>query len=239
MQITPLWQKFKKLGLLDKQIIALQETNQELINEISILDRLIAKRITDIDQATALHKKNSHAVALREAEIAETLDKIKHKEKQLEAATGPKQQTALEHEISSLKKICSDLEDACLIELAELEKTSFFMEKELPTLKEASIRDRLRAEELKQKLAQAQANAITQKNEQTTIVSSITEAWYKKYLEMKTHVADPIAPIMRNTCGSCFYEVLPQELARLKNNAILPCQGCFRLLYWDFEETQQ
>lgn len=238
MQITPLWQKFKHLGILDKQIIALQETNEEIAKEISQLDALITKRIAEIDHATALHKKNSHAVALREAEIDAALDKIKRKEQQLEAATGPKQQTALEHEISTLKKICGDLEDACLNELAELEKTTSFMDKELPALQEASTRDRLRTEELKQKLAQSQTTAIDQKNEQSSIVNSITEAWYKKYIEMKTHVADPIAPIIRNSCGACFYEVLPQELARLKNNAILPCQGCFRLLYWDFEEVQ-
>ena len=239
MQITPLWQKLKQLGLLDKQIIVLKESYTEMIDEVSTLERLIIERTTLIDRMTAIHKKVSHSVFLREAEVVAALDKITAKEKQLEEAQSTKQQSALEHEITALKKICNAVEDACLIELAELEEINSFIKKEMPELLEQTVRDRTRLETIKQELAAIKTHETEYTNEQATIVGTITEAWYAKYQEMKTHVADPIAPVMRNTCGSCFYEVLAQDLVRLKHNAILPCQSCFRLLYCDPEETQK
>lgn len=210
-----------------------------MIDEINTLESLIAERTSLIDRMTTVHKKVSHSVCLREAEVVAALDKITAKEKQLEEAQSTKQQSALEHEITSLKKACSDLEDACLVELAELEKINLFIKKEMPELLEQTVRDQAKLEILKRDLAIAHTHEAAQKTEQAAIVGTITPEWFAKYQEMKTHVADPIAPVIRNTCGSCFYEVLAQDLVRLKNNAILPCRSCFRLLYCDPEEMQK
>lgn len=239
MQITPLWQKFKQIGLLDKQIIVLQEAYAGMADEINTLEQLITERTALIDRMTSIHKKVHHSVSLREADVVAALAKITAKEKQLEEAQSTKQQTAIEHEISSLKKICNDIEDACLVELAELEKINTFIKKEMPELIEQTKRDRSKLEALKQELAVAKMRETQHTSEQGSIVSTITPEWYAKYQEMKTHVADPITPVMQNSCGSCFSEVLAKDLVRLKNNAILPCHGCFRLLYYDPEETQK
>lgn len=239
MQVTPLWQKFKQLGLLDRQLIALQEAHAELRSKIQHQRKTIAEREALLDRMNAAHKKIVHEVSLREAEVAAALSKLTAKEKQAEEAQNSKQQTALAHEISVLKKNCNDLEDICLASLTELEEINKFLTHDAPPLQEQLLQNRADLASLELELEAATAAAISSKNEQDTIISSITPEWFSKYQEMKKRVADPIAPVVCNTCGACFYEVLAQDLVRLKNNAILPCHSCFRLLYCEPDEQVQ
>jgi predicted nucleic acid-binding Zn-ribbon protein len=56
---------------------------------------------------------------------------------------------------------------------------------------------------------------------------------------MKNKVPDPIVPLKNGTCSSCFYPVLPQEILRIKRNALLHCMSCYRLLYYDATLQEQ
>lgn len=239
MQVTPLWQKFKQLGLLDKQILSLGETQSKALSEIQTHRAAIAENEALLTRMTVAHKKSIHEVSLREAEVAAALAKIATKEAQLEDVISPKQRTALEHEIDSLKNSLGALEDICLEQLVELEGYNNFMLHDAPALEQQIKQLREEIDILEQTLKTTVTATTNTLTEQESIVSTITPEWLAKYQEMKTHVADPIAPVIRDACGSCFYEVLAQDLVRLKKNAILPCQSCFRLLYCDTEEEQK
>lgn len=235
MHVTPLWQKFKQLGILDREIICLAERRHELIAEIVVLRTTVAEQETILERAESDRKKMSHAVALSEADIAAVVAKMRTKEKDLETTSNVKARVALEHEIFSLKKNCAELEDTCLDLLAQLETMERFKTVDAPAVQNQLIQSKARLADLEQELAAINSSEIKNQSEQTTLINSISPEWFTKYQEMKIHIKDPIAPVIQNSCGACFYDVLAQDLSRLKNNAILPCRSCFRFLYCDAE----
>ena len=236
MHVTPLWQKLKQLGLLDKQVITLQETQAELLAKLQAKQKSIPQQEVQLETISSAHKKITFEVGQKEVEVSTILQKIEAKEKLLEQAANAKQQGAIEHEISTLKKQCSDLEDQCLKALTTLERLAVEVNKKAPAIQEQLTQDKKDIVELEKELEVAKKATTLWEEEQKTVISSIEPEWFAKYQQMKTHVDDPIAPIISDSCGSCFYKILFQDLSRLKKNAILPCHGCFRLLYYDQEE---
>jgi uncharacterized protein len=55
--------------------------------------------------------------------------------------------------------------------------------------------------------------------------------WLEKYNSMGSHVSDPVVPIIGDACSGCFYQLVNQDLLRLRRGALLQCKGCFRFLY--------
>ena len=238
MQIIPLWQKFKQIGSLDKQVCDLELDLQAIETSMAFLRDQSVQHRAKLEEAQHQHKKKAHVVVLLEAEISEISKKIALKNKTLDDISHPKARLALEHEITGLEKECAAIEDRCLAVMTEVDTLTKFLTEAnttlIPTLAshEAEIVALL---EKKEKVTHTIAEATLHQQE---IVGSITPEWLAKYRDMKTHISDPIAPLVGQTCSACFYSVRPQDFLRLRNNAILPCQGCFRLLYCDSEQQQ-
>ena len=51
------------------------------------------------------------------------------------------------------------------------------------------------------------------------------------YERMKGRVYDPVVPMSQDSCSVCFYGLTPRDLQMLKQNGLLQCKDCFRLLY--------
>ncbi|MBM3886405.1 hypothetical protein FJ364_00605 [Candidatus Dependentiae bacterium] len=236
MHITPLWQKLKQIGILDKQFITLTSSLDQISQQIKNQQQLISERKNHIERIIAEHKKAVHDVNLKEAEIASLEEKITKKKERLAQAQNPKELSALTQELETLRKAQYQLEDACLTQMAECESYQRFIQHDLPLALKQCDEEEATIIALGQELETTKSAVNLNRNEQETIVRSITPEWLAKYQTMKTIIPDPIAPIMQNTCSACFYEVLAQDLVRLKLNAILPCKSCFRLLYCDTEQ---
>ena len=236
MQITPLWQKFKQLGLLDRQAITLTDARDKLIAQIKAQQTAIANRKNLLEHMVSEHKKISHEVGLKEADINAVVTKLTAKEHRLEEAQSPKEELAIEHEITALKKICHGLEDVCLEQMAQLETLNRFMSQDAPAALEECKQEQAALAAIELELEAINVTIASNRGEQEIVINTITPEWFKKYQSMKSNIPDPITPVVQSICGSCFYEVLAQDLVRLKLNAILPCRSCFRLLYCDTEK---
>lgn len=59
----------------------------------------------------------------------------------------------------------------------------------------------------------------------------VPEEWLSQYATMHTAVSDPIVPLNDDSCSACYSPVSTQWAGRINRGAILPCKGCFRLLY--------
>ncbi len=238
MQIVPLWQKFKQIGSLDKQVCELDATFKAIEKSITALRNQLAEQRASVEHAEQQHKKNSHAIALLEADITETLKKIAAKNKTLDDISNPKARLALEHEIATLEKECAVLEDRCLEVMSAGEIFTKFLTQAQSTLIPMLAEHESEITSLTQKKELLTVTMTEIVEQQKQVVDTITPEWLARYREMKTHVSDPIAPLVGPTCSACFYSVRPQDLVRLKNNAILPCLGCFRLLYCDSDQQK-
>lgn len=59
----------------------------------------------------------------------------------------------------------------------------------------------------------------------------IPQDWLHMYVNMKGRVSNPVIQVINNACDACFYSVTPRDLQLLKNNTLLQCRDCYRLLY--------
>lgn len=59
----------------------------------------------------------------------------------------------------------------------------------------------------------------------------IPQNWLDMYINMKGRVSNPVIQVVNDSCDACFYSVTPRDLQILKNNKLLQCRDCYRLLY--------
>lgn len=59
----------------------------------------------------------------------------------------------------------------------------------------------------------------------------VPQEWLDMYVNMKGRVSNPVVPIVGDACDACFYSVTPRDLQVLRQNKLLQCRDCYRLLY--------
>lgn len=59
----------------------------------------------------------------------------------------------------------------------------------------------------------------------------VPQEWLDMYVNMKGRVANPVVPVVSESCDACFYSVTARDLQKLRDNKLLQCRDCYRLLY--------
>jgi len=59
----------------------------------------------------------------------------------------------------------------------------------------------------------------------------VPQEWLDMYVNMKGRVSNPVVPVIADSCDACFYSVTPRDLQHLRQNKLLQCKDCYRLLY--------
>ena len=59
----------------------------------------------------------------------------------------------------------------------------------------------------------------------------VPQEWLDMYVNMKGRVSNPVVPVVADSCDACFYSVTPRDLQHLRQNKLLQCRDCYRLLY--------
>ncbi len=83
------------------------------------------------------------------------------------------------------------------------------------------------ADEIAQLQNQLQA-LIVQRVEK---LKNIPEEWLAMYVNMQGRVCNPVVPVVNDACDACFYSVTAKDLQMLRQNKLLQCKDCYRLLY--------
>jgi predicted nucleic acid-binding Zn-ribbon protein len=81
------------------------------------------------------------------------------------------------------------------------------------------------------KIAAVESEIMTIEADRPARQAEVPAEWLSQYNTMHASVADPVVPFADDSCGTCFSPIPSQLAGRLKRGAILPCKGCFRLLY--------
>lgn len=61
----------------------------------------------------------------------------------------------------------------------------------------------------------------------------VPQEWLDMYVTMQGSVSNPVVPVVNDSCDACFYSITPRDLQLLKNNKLLQCRDCYRVLYVD------
>ena len=235
----PLWKNLKALVEIDNNIRQLKEKVKGEIQKIENNKSLIPK-IQKLFQDLQLNCKEIKKKVDEEELIAKDLkDKEEQKRKALDKTKNEKEYRAIEKEIKRVTLDRMELEDLLIqswhkYDLAqkEMKEQEEQNNKEIEQIKSKTIQLENELKESQEKLEKALAD-------REISIKNIPEEWLHKYERMKENVNNPIVPVIQNSCSACYYNVIRQDLQKLKNHGMLLCRNCYRFLYYDKKEEKE
>jgi len=227
------FQRFIKLVAFDQGMRAFEHQHATIVSEMHLQEADLEKLTGELDVAKRHKDAMQREVDRQEQEMATLQAKQQEKERLLDKTTNARESQSIYHEIALLKQEQFDFEENLLQAWNKLESSI----RDFDALK-GDLEQRIAA--IKGKIAhnQEQQKAINQALEEqqekrTGYEEGIPEEWLEKYSLMRRSVANPVVPVVGNSCSACFYQIVAQDLVRLRHNALLQCKDCYRFLYME------
>lgn len=167
----------------------------------------------------------------QERKIKEFDEQEQAKKKQLDHIKKVKEYQPIKKEIDYLKQMQHETENQLMaiwnkLEIAQKEITE---QKKQYTIKADEFDNEISNKNNQILLLEKELEEKQRNRPQKEI--GIPNEWLEKYTHMRLRVADPVVPVMYESCTACSYTIPNQELLRLKRKALVQCKGCFRLLF--------
>lgn len=175
------------------------------------------------DAQKAVHEKELEAkkLDLREADLKKKLDDLGN----------IKQYAAFKKELDHLKQEQAAHDDAVIAAWNQLETSQRNLQQKKSVI-EQKVTETDTAIDLEQhKIKELQHEIDHAISTRPSLAEQVNADWLKKYEMMHGRVENPVVEVMQGGCGGCFYTIPAQDLARLKNKALLQCNSCYRFLY--------
>ncbi len=162
-------------------------------------------------------------------------EKIKRAEGRMFEVKTNKEYQALLSEIEAIKEATSREEEEILQileEIDELKKDLLKREKEVTTTLEKIERERKKIQE---KMDQGDGLWKEQKERREVLSKQLESGLFKLYNTLKEkRQGVGVVNVKDETCQGCFVNVPPQMFIEVqKNNALIRCPNCNRILYWE------
>jgi len=212
-----------EIAALPKQVASLEEKSKAVQGQRAVVLDLIAKEET-------LRRR-------QESDIKDHQAKITRVRKQMDLATTTTQVTAFEHEIAFAQGEVSRLEDA---ELESMERTEGFEQQRKladEAVEDAAKileRERTRATDTIAVDKTALAAVETQRQALRPQIGEATLSTYDRIAKAK---GTAVAEALNQKCMACQMMVRPQRWNDLRDRdndeAMMTCESCGRLLYYD------
>ncbi|MBX9830614.1 hypothetical protein K2X40_01535 [Candidatus Babeliales bacterium] len=233
-----LWQNLKILAECDHNILSLEKQKREAQKIFTTDQELIQKLAISIEEKKNRFRQEQKNVDLQELQAHDLKIKEEAKRTQLANVGSQKEYQAVRKELDRVSRDRDEQEDALLKAWHQLEtaQKSYELEEKNSVGRTADLTEDIQAKAAAVQTLEQQLVELHAKRE--TLVQTIPPEWLVRYDRMKHNVPDPIVPVIRSSCSSCFYAVLHQDLYKLKKSDILPCRSCYRFLYYDQEEEK-
>jgi len=235
----PLWKNLKTLVEIDNNIRKLKEKVKGEIQKVEINKNLIPKIQKNLHDLQLNCKEIKKKVDKEELIANDLKDKEEQKRKVLDKTKNEKEYRAIEKEIKRITLDRMELEDVLIqswhkhdLAQKEIVKQEEQKNKEIDEIKAKTIELEIELKESQEKLEKALSD-------REISIKSIPTEWLHKYERMKENVPNPIVPVIKNSCSACYYNVIRQDLQRLKNHGMLLCRNCYRFLYYNKEEEKE
>jgi predicted nucleic acid-binding Zn-ribbon protein len=236
-QLKLLWE----LQKIDLELKGIKEEKDRYPKEIKKLDekqKIEKERIQkEREKIESLEKTRRQ----KEGHLNTEQEKIKRAEGRMSEVKTNKEYQALLSEIDTIKEANSRIEEEILQvmdEIDELKKDLSKREKEMGSTLEKIEGER---EKLQEKTAQGE-KAWSERVERRELLSKQIESklvkLYNTLKEKRQGVG--VVSVKNETCQGCFLNVPPQLFIEVqKNNALVRCPHCNRILYWDGDRDRK
>lgn len=158
-------------------------------------------------------------------------EKESHAKKRLDTATSHREYEALKSEVTQLKTAQHELESEILDAWNQLDAAEKLYKEMQKKSDAASAEIHTALQDAHARIEQLKSDLAGRTAEHDQKAALVPAEWIEKYRGMGTHVSDPVVPVLGDACSGCFYQLVNQDLLRLRRGALLQCKGCFRFLY--------
>lgn len=230
-QLELLWE----LQKIDLEMRSIKEGRERYPKEMKKLDekqKIERERIQkEKEKIESLEKTRRQ----KEGHLNLEQEKIKKAEGRMSEVKTNKEYQALLSEIDTIKEANSRMEEEILQvldEIDELKKDLSKREKEVGVTLEKIEAERKKLEE---KMAHDDKAWNEQMERREILSKQIESKLFKLYntLQEKRHGVG-VVNVRNETCQGCFVNVPPQMFIEVqKNDALIRCPNCNRILYWD------
>lgn len=227
-------------------LYALQQEDSALMRlkrQLAALDdgaslKSAAEQVERQLQALVAEEHRLHA-DLKDAELQlKTVEeKINHFEKKLYsgAVVNPKELSALEKDIESLKRFRSELDEKILILWEEAEQNKAQIEATRTQYGKAVEAYEAQHQSYLQQKAAIEKEASLHLQQRQALTRQVDSASLQKYDALRPKLGGvAVAKVENSVCTVCHTAVTAYNMTRLKEDAIMiTCESCGRLLYLD------
>ena len=225
------FQKFIDLVTFDQDLVKTERDikKSEEIQQSLLMDiQRLQDDFSDIKTAKTQARK---AVDDKELYMKVLNEKESELKKKLESISNQKEYKSLQKETLAINAERMEHEQGLIIlwnKLDGLEKTYEFKHK---LYEEQAAKFHAEVEANKNEIAKLHEQLQNLTAQRIEKQQNIPQEWLDMYVNMKGRVSNPVVPVVDDSCDACFYSVTPRDLQTLRNNKLLQCRDCYRLLY--------
>jgi predicted nucleic acid-binding Zn-ribbon protein len=224
----------KELQDVDLELKAIEADKERYPMEMKTLDEKLASERETFEQKKERIELLERERRQKEGDLDLEQERIKRSQSRLYEVKTNKEYQALLAEIETLKEINSQREIEILEimdEVDELKGEYGRLERELLAMEERIGAEKKQLEESLGKLDGALAN---KKRKRTMITKKMSPELMALYQTLKEKRRTAVVPARFGACQGCNVRIPPQMFNEVqKNEAIIVCPSCNRVLYWE------
>jgi predicted nucleic acid-binding Zn-ribbon protein len=227
-------ERLVELQRLDSEIAEVEAAAAAIPGVIRRIEEQLMKAKAALDAVTAETDRMTKLRRQQERELEEVTDQLKKRQSRLFEIKTNQEYSAVLKEIEGLKHKVSVLEEAILVLLDQIEvelKARAEEEQRVRSSEAEALRDTQRKEaELRQLRGRLSELQGARKGRSKNVELSLLQ----QYLRLiKSRAGLAVAPARDGSCEGCHVALTPQLYNEVRRNEeILTCERCGRILYW-------
>ncbi|MBF8278865.1 MAG: hypothetical protein HW385_297, partial [candidate division NC10 bacterium] len=227
-------ERLVELQRLDSEIAEVEAAAAAIPGVIRRIEEQLMKAKAALDAVTAETDRMTKLRRQQERELEEVTDQLKKRQSRLFEIKTNQEYSAVLKEIEGLKHKVSVLEEAILVLLDQIEvelKARAEEEQRVRSSEAEALRDTQRKEaELRQLRGRLSELQGARKGRSKNVELSLLQQ-YLRLLKSRAGLA--VAPARDGSCEGCHVALTPQLYNEVRRNEeILTCERCGRILYW-------
>jgi len=229
---TELMKNLKMLSKVDEQLAEVSAENQLLHKKIATLTDDINTHKNNIQDKLKYIKEETHKEHKNEILLKETENEIEKLTVQQNSAKTNEELQIFKKKKASLKVRMSELEDAVLAFLTDLDKSKEEVAEEETKFQAEEQRTNKMILELRQKIAeceQRQSEFLEKRKEVSLLLPADARSKYERVFAKEKRNA--VVEVKNRICQGCFMKITLQELNCMwRGDDLVFCRNCNRIL---------
>jgi predicted nucleic acid-binding Zn-ribbon protein len=220
---------------VDKVIYELEASKSEYPAEINLLKHEIETTAKSLEQQEQeiqeLEQRRRHF----EGELELASAELERHQQQLYEIRTNREYDALQLEIEDCKRRINESENEILLAMTSQEEYAQKLEEAKQTFAQMKKDKSSQIAQLTEDLDSIEEKVSTQLHKRKLMAKDITRralSAYERIRKVKKDTA--VVTVLRGACGGCYKRIPPQKAIEIrKNERLISCENCGRILVWD------